>query len=264
MTCQEALDLLYDYIDKETSEIDAGEIQKHLDECRDCFEKYRLEQSVQDLIDEKLKVAYPTTQVEGLKIKILKQLDQIDREDEAGGEPRFFRLTARTLVAAASLVVLIGAGLLLASFYRHSDYYVPLERAHGSAASNPGAFENPESTSQLIAAVSRDHDYNISESVLDFVLVGGSVKVVAGTEMCHFVYARANDVISVFVAHADGFDISSDLSESGVRKNNVTFFDHHCRGCRLVYHQSGSLMIITASTNHDIDLLGFIPGVSAI
>jgi len=50
MNCQEALSLLYDVIDKEASEIDAREVEKHLKNCQDCAGVYRLEQSVNELI----------------------------------------------------------------------------------------------------------------------------------------------------------------------------------------------------------------------
>ncbi len=264
MNCQDALDLLYDIIDKEASEVDVKQVKEHLENCRDCFEKYRLEQSVQDFIDEKLKASNAVGVAESLKIRILDRLDDIDREDSARGEPRFFRLTTRTLVAAASLVVLIGAGLLLASFYRHNDLYIPLEEAHWSVSDNMSTYQNAEITSQLVSAVSRDYSYNISGSVCDFAMVGGNRLLIMGTEMCHFVYAKEEVLVSVFVVPADEFEIPPDLKNSTVKNNDITFFDHNCRGCRLLYHQAGPLIIITASTNHDVGLVDFVPGLSAI
>ena len=54
MNCDEALSLLYDYVDKEVSEIDAREIREHLDTCGHCLERYQLEESVNELLKAKL------------------------------------------------------------------------------------------------------------------------------------------------------------------------------------------------------------------
>jgi len=44
MNCQEALSLLYDVIDKEASQIDIKEVQKHLDCCQDCLKRFQVEE----------------------------------------------------------------------------------------------------------------------------------------------------------------------------------------------------------------------------
>ena len=81
MNCQDALDLLYDIIDREASEIDAQRVKEHLENCRDCFEVYRLEQSVQDLINERVQNSVDSPRVDDLKAKIMTRLDEIDREN---------------------------------------------------------------------------------------------------------------------------------------------------------------------------------------
>ncbi len=264
MNCQDALDLLYDIIDREASEIDTQKVKEHLENCRDCFEVYRLEQSVQELINEKVKQAAPTPKAEHLKSKILERLDEIDGENPARRQPRFFRLTTRTLVAAASLVLLIGAGLLLAAFYRHSGNYIPLEKAHWAVSEHLDAYNDSGATSRVLTAVKQEHAYNLLPQVADFQLVGGESEEIVGVQMAHFVYASDNKLVSVFIAPADEYEIPADLANSPVERNSITFFDHNCRGCRLVYHRVGSLVIITASTDHDVELLDFVPGFAAI
>ena len=264
MNCQDALDLLYEIIDREATDIDAQKVKEHLENCRDCFEVYRLEQSVQELIDERVKNSSPTPKTEDLRAKIMSRLDDIDREGPSRREKHFFRLTTRTLVAAASLVIIVGAGLLLAAFYRHNDIYVPLERAHWAASKNIDSYHNSEAATTVMAHYSQDHAYDISPTVMDFSLLGGSTKEIMGAEMIHLVYRKDDKLVSVFVVSADQFEITSDLMESKVDKNSITFFDHNCRGCRLVYHRVGSLMVITASTERDVELLDFVPGLSAI
>ena len=47
MECQDALDLLHEIIDKEASDIDTAQVKEHLEKCRDCFKKFKVEESVQ-------------------------------------------------------------------------------------------------------------------------------------------------------------------------------------------------------------------------
>lgn len=264
MNCQDALDLLYDIIDREASEIDAEQVKEHLENCRDCFEVYRLEQSVQDFLSEKIKVASSAPRVDELKTKILSRLDDIDREDSTTREPRFFRLTTKVFVAAASLVILIGAAFLLAAFYRHSDLYVPLERAHWAASDNSDLYRNGQVTAAVISYIRDAHLYDVSGVVMNFTLLGAISKEIMGVQMNHLVYHNDERVVSVFLAPAEQFEITSDLEKSRIERNNVVFFDHNCRDCRLVYHRIGSLVVITATTEPDVDLLDFMPGSPAI
>ena len=105
INCQEALELLYDIIDREASEIDTQEVKEHLSKCGKCLEKYKLEESVNDLIQ--AKIGKPTEdtseisdKVEGLKIKIMDHLDAVDEEDgNRGGSGGFFNLS-KILVSA--------------------------------------------------------------------------------------------------------------------------------------------------------------------
>jgi len=264
MNCQDALDLLYDIIDREASEIDARQVKEHLENCRDCFEVYRLEQSVQDFINEKIKISSSVPKVEELKTKILSRLDDIDRENSTTREPRFFRLTTKVFVAAASLVILIGAAFLLAAFYRHNDLYVPLEQAHWSAADNLNPYRDGQTTASVMASVRDAYLYDIAGEVMDFSLIGANSEEIMGVEMNHLVYHNEERLVSVFLAPADQFEINSDLEKSRVEHGNIVFYDHNCRGCRLVYHRIGSLVVITATTERDVDLLEFMPGALAI
>lgn len=264
MNCQDALDLLYDIIDREASEVDAQQVKEHLENCRDCFEVYRLEQSMQDFINESIQNPAPTPKSEDLRTKILSRLDDIDRENPSRREPRFFSLTTRTLVAAASLVILIGAALLLAAFYRHSDLYIPLERAHWTATDNIEPYRNSQSTATLISDIHENYSYEVAPEVMDYSLLGASTENIMGVDMNHLVYQKGEKVVSAFVVPADRFELSSDLDEARVKRNDIVFFDHNCRGCRLVFHRIGSLIIITATTDRDTELLDFVPGISAI
>ena len=81
MNCQEALELLYEYIDKEASDIDRKQVRKHLDGCRHCFERYRLEGSIQDFLNEKAQKLNETPRLDALRARVVGKLDSIDREE---------------------------------------------------------------------------------------------------------------------------------------------------------------------------------------
>jgi len=87
MNCQEALSLLYDIIDKEASEIDVKEVEEHLRNCQDCSGVYRLERSVNELVQEKLTHQKATPKLDSLKAKVLAELDEIDCANRPQKDP---------------------------------------------------------------------------------------------------------------------------------------------------------------------------------
>jgi anti-sigma factor (TIGR02949 family) len=87
MNCQEALSLLYDIIDREASEIDVREVEEHLRNCKDCSGVYRLERSVNELVQEKLSHQKATPRLDSLKAKVLSELDQIDCDNRPSQTP---------------------------------------------------------------------------------------------------------------------------------------------------------------------------------
>jgi anti-sigma factor (TIGR02949 family) len=80
MNCQQALELVYDIIDNEASEIDVQQIRDHLKNCEDCDGVYRLEQAVDDLLRARLENPGPSPRLASLKSRVLNQLDEIDCE----------------------------------------------------------------------------------------------------------------------------------------------------------------------------------------
>ena len=80
MNCQEALDLLYDMVDNEASNIDAQQVRDHLKNCNDCDGVYRLEQAVDDLLKARIENHAPDGQLSSLKARVMSRLDEIDCE----------------------------------------------------------------------------------------------------------------------------------------------------------------------------------------
>ncbi len=260
MNCDEALSLLYDYVDKEVSEIDARQIREHLDNCGHCLERYQLEESVNDLLKAKLaECCKPSPKIEELKSKILTQLDQIDRDGTSGSNPKGFKLFSFGLVAAAALVVLVGAAFFGSGLTQHYFEYYPIEKAHFAVESSvPTDAEN--AWPSLVTEVNGALHYQVKPLVDNFTLTAGFVDTVESVPASHFVYRNNGSSVSVFIFPASEFHIPDDLAKTRVTRNQLDLFDHYCRGCRLVYHRAGDAVVVTATTDKNVELLDFIPG----
>ncbi len=264
MNCQEALNLLYDIIDKEASEIDEKAVREHIEHCRHCSEIYRVESVVNEFLHAKLQKDVPAPELEGLKSKILTQLDEVDGKGHSGKKKVPFRSLTLTLAAAASLVLLVSVAFLASDFYKHQTDNVPLEQAHWAAESDMAQFANDSHTDLTLSQILTNFHYEMSRSVDDFALVGGNMREVMGVQMGQFLYTDGDRFVSVFIAPAGKFAIPPEVMKDAVVHDNHNFYDHFCRGCRLVYHKVGDVVVVTATTQKDVELLDFIPGHSAI
>lgn len=268
MNCQEALNLLYDIIDKEASEIDIKQVEEHLNHCHDCSGIYRLEHSVNELIRERLKFQGATPRLDTLKSKVLSELDAIDCADRPPDQtkkkqfetnPRpAFRL-GRTLAVAASVIVVLGAFFVGKNIFSDHAAFLPLEEAHWLAAENLDSHRNDAVTAATLAGVQQALSYDLVDRVNSFTLVGGHAETVEGIPLVHFVYHNEHRIVSVFVIDASLVTLPDDLIETLVTRNGVQFYDHNCRGCRLVYHRAGNALVVTATSQRDVDLLDFVP-----
>ena len=271
MNCQEALNLLYDIIDKEASEIDTQQVQEHLSRCRHCSEIYKIEKSVNALLKAKMQASSPAPCVDALKLRVLNELDAVDGDlhhhhkdsgETKGGAPSApsFRI-GRYLAVAAALVV-VAVGIFYATrVSSHSAAFVPIEQAHMSAVDNLDAFRNSAVTMNMIGALNSQLYYSMEPEVHGFYMVGGRSETIDSMKVMHFIYRNAGDkVVSVFVADQHYLTIPDELKDSAINHNGTTFFDHNCHGCHLVYHQDGPVVVVTATTDHSVELLDFVPG----
>lgn len=265
MNCQEALDLLYEIIDKEASEIDSQEVKRHLDHCHDCFGRYQLHGAIQSLIVEKLKVDADISVIERMRGNILNKLDEIDSEREFGGSKTVpFRIPAVVLAAAAALLLLVGTGFFASGLYQHYTEYIPIERAHWAANENVDIFRDSDKTASIMTAVSRDFGLTMSPAHNGLKLVGGTSREIRGRQVSQFYYSNGEYSASVFVIPASEISFSDDLIETKITIEGNCFYDHNCRGCRLLYTKNGDAVIITASTDRDYELTAFNPVVRVI
>lgn len=260
MNCQEALELLYDILDKEASEIDQEQFQSHLKQCKDCFDVYKLEESFQALVDEKLGAAKSTPKLDQLKANIIAELDSIDLQQNSLKVPRRFGYTTWTFIAAASLIITIGAAFFTSDMIRHYSVYAPLEKAHLDAIKHFIAEDTSSTTAGVLMAVQGQFGYSLDLEVGEFSLGKGYFENLQGVETAHLLYTNNGKNVSVFVAPADGFEIPTGDGLVRVLIKGREFFDHRCDGCRLVYHFSDKFVIVTATADNSIDLLSFVPG----
>ncbi|MFQ5498195.1 MAG: zf-HC2 domain-containing protein [Candidatus Zixiibacteriota bacterium] len=259
MNCQEALNLLYEIIDKEASEVDANQVRAHLDKCRHCFSLYRIEREMDSFIKSKLDGdSSSDVRLEDLRIRVRSKLDQIDAgESGSGGKAIPFRWTTMSLVAAAAVVVVVGATFLSTDLYRHHSTYAPFEDAHHAVLDHIDTWSDPAVATGISSWAADHFGYRPNARVAEFTLAGGRQVVVDGVDIGQFFYTDKDEVVSVFVAPADRFAIPDDLSETRTEKSHVEYFSHHCRGCQLVYHRVGDVVVVTASVNHELSLLEF-------
>ncbi|MBU0985151.1 MAG: zf-HC2 domain-containing protein, partial [candidate division Zixibacteria bacterium] len=198
MTCQEALSLLYDIIDKEASEIDAQQVRQHLANCKDCSEVYRVEATINELVKERISQTNgPSDRFQALKSKVLAELDAIDAEERSGSradasiaptkKKPTFRLNRMLAVAAAAVVVFFGA-FYATQYTDHQHVYLPLEEAHWAGAEDTSEFRNVSVTASTESQLQGEWAYHIDHTVAGFNLVGGHLDTIDGVEFAHFMY----------------------------------------------------------------------------
>ncbi|MBI5266136.1 MAG: zf-HC2 domain-containing protein [candidate division Zixibacteria bacterium] len=264
MNCQEALNLLYEIIDKEASDIDAAQVREHLGNCRHCFEVYRLESAVNDLLTEKVKAAASPRSLDGVEAirgKLLAQLDQIDTETRREPAPtnrKPFGNIAMTLGIAASLIVILGAAFVGRDLIRHREVFMPLEQAHWRVENNVEIPSDHSLTAERIRALADSIHLSLAQQVGEFTLVSGHVEELLGVRMGHFVYENEKQMISVFAAPAAQFNIPDDVRDNVVSSDGVQYFSHNCRGCRLLFVRDGEWVLVAATTDKNLDMTTFL------
>lgn len=265
MNCQEALSLLYDVIDKEASEVDVDEVNRHLENCKHCLDRFEFESSLDDFMQARISNREVLPKLDALKSRVNDALDRVDAEVSPGGSGRFFSSTARVVtLAAASFVIMMGAAKYSADWYRHRAVYLPFERIHTEVVGGDNDFSSEPGLAQAVSHIRQRAQYDISSDVGTYTLIGGGKVTLFGANMCHFVYRSDGRIVSVFVACDEDFEIPSDLNDHRFSRHDLDFFDHNCNNCRLVFHRIGPAVVITATADREIDLLDFIPGRTAI
>lgn len=273
MNCQEALALLYDIIDKEASEVDISKVQEHIKKCGTCSDIYRLEGVLDQFVKDRLEHKSAHQSHERLKSKITTLLDREDGHAPFAGsgstpgrvQPLRLPRTAHYLAAAAALVLMVWGAFALSGFVGHYQTYYQFEDAHFAAREAFASFASATDTQTAITECSRKFGFTPPDHCDYFRMIGGKCMQVQGAEVGHFLFVcEKNTTISLYVASASDITIPDELEDFKVVTADGTFYDHHCRGCRLVYQRHGDLVFITATEDHNYDLLRFVPTAEPI
>jgi len=127
MTCEEALRLLYDVIDKESSQIDSEKVKEHLNGCRHCMARYEFETMFKTFVVDK---AASKTKSDQLRNKILSRLEEAERNPETISSRPARNKYRLFFLSAAALIVFVVAALSVAQMYRHQTFVYPFEKNH--------------------------------------------------------------------------------------------------------------------------------------
>lgn len=261
MNCHEALTLLYDILDREASDIDVGEVQEHLRQCSHCSEIYRLEGAVNEFLRRKIEAqrGEVSSNLDALKARILGEIEGQDcASGGKGGLRPPFEMAAKTLVAAAALVIMLGAAFFLSKYYDHYRDYQYLESAHERVLTELTSFNSPTDTSEALTLVARQMGFTPQSQVDGYSLAGGTVTDLGGVPAGHFVYKRGASVISIFVCNCDRYSMPEEVTETPVEHSGHLFYNHDCPGCRLCYHENGRALLIAATDDPAVNLHDFI------
>jgi anti-sigma factor (TIGR02949 family) len=112
MNCREALQHLYDYLDKELTDDMVRKIENHLSTCDHCLDKFEFEKLLHEMLAKKGQVS---VDAEPLKAKVMERIKQLESEGDSAG---FFN-RYRPYIAAATAVVLVIVGLF--TYLKDSD-----------------------------------------------------------------------------------------------------------------------------------------------
>jgi len=254
MTCEEALRLLYDVIDKEASEYDVKRVEEHLHSCKDCMSRYQFEEMFKTFVVDKASTRSKSDQ---LKSSILRNIETSKKQPRrlSGGPFRFGLVVA---AAAVALVLSIVASFSVAEFYRHKVKVYPFEKSHMN-----GTVENVEFAvapmSDVVSArnfLANDMHYNFDGNFSGFRLVDAGIEQVLDHQFVHLRYISGNDQVSLFIGNAENIELP-DFEKAVI--SGVEYFRHVCRECKVIYWIDNGVISIAVTENKALDLTPFIP-----
>jgi anti-sigma factor (TIGR02949 family) len=197
MNCREALQHLYDYLDKELTEDVAKKIEAHLTICEHCFDKYEFEKMLQEFVSKRGQME---VDAEPLKAKVLQRISELDNPKGSGG----FLSKFRPYFAAAIAVVVIALTLVTSLNHSSSDIYAALHPFVSNHMQTVVAAETPmiplneadlESALQKIVHVPDD----LLKTTAGRRPKTGEMDECSNKKAAHIVYDYLGDDISVYV-----------------------------------------------------------------
>jgi mycothiol system anti-sigma-R factor len=258
MTCKEALEKLYEVIDKEATEIDTQEVEKHLNHCKSCMARYQFEAMFKTFVTDRV-----PSECTGdlLKSKIM---GQIDREDDAS--TRFslnpFKYKAVLISAAAALVIAIGAAYFSSEFYRHKTYIYPFEQSHFAYVNGEAGVTHDDAMEDSVSRfIHNELHLAMGENNTGYTMTSCCFNDVQGQKFAHLMFNRGSTYVSLFIGNNDGVSLP-DFQKSVFAGKE--YFERICSDCQLIYWRHGDVLLIAVSHDKTAELTSFIPALDAI
>ena len=265
MTCQEALRLLYEVIDKEASQIDTKEVEEHLRHCRSCMARYQFEEMFKTFVIEK---AASVSKSEDLKAKILSKIRQAETDHgnhNHKNEPLFikpFRFRMVYLAAAAALIICVVAALAAAKLYRHRAFVVPFEKDHmGIHAMNVSELDPQQHLNEVRQFVTNDMHLAMGQVAPEYTMTSCCFKEMQGKKFAHLRFARGDSHISIFVGQAEGVQLP-DFEPATY--GGVEYFRKDDDDCRMIYWRLGEALVVAVTDDKSLDLTQFMPALASL
>ena len=248
MTCEDALRLLYEVIDKEANQIDTEKVKKHLDECEHCMARYEFEAMFKTFVTEK---ASQSNRTEMLKQRIQ---DRISDTGDSGSRFRLRSFKSRPVIisAAAALVLCVVAALATAQFFRHNNFVYPFEKEHFNA--NPVNFaeaEEEDCINEINAFIGPNFSLALSAQVAGYELTHYGVDEIRGHKFMHLHYRNGQNKVSLFIGQYNPESLPD--FEKAVY-SGIEYFRHVCLRCQVIYWKKGNAVAIAVSENKELNL----------
>lgn len=275
MSCIDTMKYLHEFVDRELNEPHYFIIQKHLDDCDECRQRYEFEKSVRSLVK-----AYCTniTAPAYLQNKILTRLSSLDididdtkhavRENIYQQKTRRVLFSSRSYAAAASILLFIAGGFFYYSNYYHNDPISIVDNAvknHVVAVNNNLVFN--EKTS-VVGEVNKylgntiDTKRENSSSVLDTrqIRSGGiPVKSYGANNPC-VIFDKGGNKLSLQTIHNSNLPVRN---LERVRLGSREFYIGNCRGFNAVLWQEDGITYCLTSDITIIEMLRFAEGLTS-
>ncbi len=196
MNCREALEKLYDYLDRELVEAEQQKLEQHLEFCSDCLRKFNLEKAVQEAVKAKLNRRHD---VEPLKARIVSELDKIDKGGKQGLGYLLLPLAAAAVLAVFFLFPFSSGGprtdigqaaALFAD--QHSKCLKHLLN-HEIESTDPRVVDS--CMSELMQIPQELFAYDSP----DIIINAGAIAQLPGGDEAHLEYLAFGEMVSLFV-----------------------------------------------------------------
>jgi anti-sigma factor (TIGR02949 family) len=239
LNCRQALRLLYEVLDKEASQRDVAEVEKHLTNCRHCMARYEFERLFLALVVNKGRT---TRNNIAIKDRIRAQLDAIDAAGEVSSSPSPFRWAAVAIATAAALVLCILASFWVSDFYNYQTQILPFINAYYAHA-NSGA--TTDYGIDPIDYLSEQIGIKMDASQLPLEHIRSvSVDTIKGIEFGCLELSdphRSDAMISIFVTDADNYHLPDKPCR---RINGREMLVHTCKHCSMIGDRRGDLVFL--------------------